>query len=97
MFDSEQVCRDLDTRFRTAGRDGGSGISTLAARLRALDRGFVDQHDGYIVLHGIHAMALRAFQTLRLFTVLKRLFALGANQNFQQVFGNHDKRIVRHC
>ena len=54
-----------------------------------LNRGFVDEHDRYVVLNGIDAMALLALEALRLFAIFERLLAGGADQNLQQVFGDH--------
>ncbi len=59
-----------------------------------LNCGFIHQHDGDIVFYGVDAMTLPAFQALGIFAIVERLFAGRANQNFQQVFSDHDKGIV---
>jgi hypothetical protein len=61
-----------------------------------LDRGFIDKHDRNIILYGINPVALCAFQTFRILSVIKFLFARRTNQNFQEIFGNHDFRILRY-
>ena len=58
------------------------------------DHRLINQHNGDVVLHRVHPVALCAFQALRRLAVLKRLFARGANQNLQKVFAEHDLRIV---
>src|SRR5580658_9123060 len=58
------------------------------------DRGLVDQHDRNVVLHRVDAMALGTLQALRVLAILERLLAGGTNQNFQQIFSNHDANIV---
>ncbi len=68
------------------------GKDTAALRL---DRGLIDQHDRDIVLDRIDAVALGALQTLGILSVLERLLAGRADQDFEQFFGNHDLRIVR--
>ena len=60
----------------------------------ALDGGFIHQHDRDVVLDRIDAVALLALQALGIFPVFKSLFARRANQNFQQIFSDHDKGIV---
>src|ERR1022692_1744207 len=55
-----------------------------------LDRCLVHQHNGNVVFHRIHSATLRALQALRAFPVCKGLLARRANQNFQQLLGNHE-------
>lgn len=64
--------------------DGGAG-----GNLR-LDGGFVQQHDGNVVLDGIDPAALLALQTLWVLTILERLLTGRTHQHFQQVFGDHE-------
>jgi hypothetical protein len=61
----------------------------------AFDGCLVHQHDGNVVFHRIYPVTLRALQALRVLPVVEGLLARGTNQNIQQVFGNHDKSIVR--
>jgi hypothetical protein len=75
----------------------GASVTELrpAIPLLALDGCLVHQHDGNIVFHRIRPVALPALQAFRVFAVLEGLLARGTDQNIQQVFGNHDKGIVR--
>src|SRR5208282_2907865 len=61
--------------------------------LNILERGFIQQHNRDIVLHGIHPPALRALQALRLLPVFQGLLTGRTNQNLQQILGDHE----RHC
>ena len=54
-----------------------------------LNRRGIDQQDRNVILDGIHAPALRAFQTGRVFPQGKRLLAGGTNENIEQVLRNH--------
>jgi hypothetical protein len=54
-----------------------------------LDRGFVDEHDGNVVLHWIHAVAVGALQAFRILAVFQCLLAGGANEDFKEIFGKH--------
>jgi hypothetical protein len=94
--------RAVSKFVKRSGDIQASGIAfscvphTLATRfwLLAFHGGFIHQHDGDIVFHRIDAMALHALQALGILAVFEWLFARGANQNFQQIFGNHDNGIV---
>ena len=59
-------------------------------------RRLIHQHNGDIVAYGVDPVTLDALQALWVRPMLQFLFARGANQNFQQIFGNHDSSIVRH-
>jgi hypothetical protein len=51
--------------------------------------GLVDQHDRDIVPDRVNAPALPALKTLSFVFQHKRLFADGADQDVEQVLGNH--------
>ena len=53
----------------------------------------VDQHDRNIVPDRVDAMAFVTLQALGILAVFKRLFAGGANQDFEQILGDH----AEHC
>jgi hypothetical protein len=57
------------------------------------DRCLVHEHDGDIVFHRIDTVALLALQALGILPVFERLLAGGANQNLQQLLGDH----AEHC
>jgi len=59
-----------------------------------LDRGFIDQHDGNVVLHGINPVALRTLQAFRILAVVEGLLAGWAHQDFQQILGNHEENCT---
>ena len=67
---------------------------SATAALR-LDRGLVDQHDGDVVFDRIDAVTLGTLQAFGVLAILERLLAGRTNQNFQQIFGDHDLCIVR--
>jgi hypothetical protein len=56
---------------------------------------FVHQHDGNVVLHSIDAATLCALQGFWILAIFERLLAGGANEDFEQVFGEHTRNIVR--
>jgi hypothetical protein len=60
-----------------------------------LDGSFVDQHDRDIVFHGVDAVAMGALQAFRILAVFERLLVGGANEDFQQVFGEHGGIVQR--
>ena len=57
-----------------------------------VDHGFVHQHDGDVVAHRIDAAALSALEALPPVFVFEyqRLLTHGADQNLEQVRGNHE-------
>ena len=57
--------------------------------LRRIDDGFVDQHDWDAVPYRVNAVALAALQTLSVVFQRQRLFADRADQDVEQVLGNH--------
>jgi hypothetical protein len=59
------------------------------------DGRFVNQHDGDVVLDSINPATLCALQAFRILAMFERLLAGGANQDFEQVFGEHTGNIVR--
>lgn len=64
------------------------------AEARALfDCSLVDQHDWNVVFHPIDAAARCALKTFGLLPIFERHFANRADQNFQQLFCNHNP----HC
>ena len=50
----------------------------------------VDQHDRDVIFDGIDTVALCAFQALGIGAVFEGLDAGGTNQDFEEIFGNHD-------
>ena len=58
-----------------------------------IDRSFVHQHNGDAVPHRINAAALGALEALAPVFVFEyqRLFTHGADQNLEQVLGDHGK------
>ena len=81
-------------RTRVRGAVRGAGTPRDDSRL-VLDSCLIHQHDWDVVLYQIHPMALDALQALRALSVIKRLLARRANQNFQQVLGNHDSIVLK--
>jgi|HubBroStandDraft_5_1064220.scaffolds.fasta_scaffold09976_4 hypothetical protein len=71
----------------------GKQTSIGASRLLSLDGRLIHQHDRDVVFYRIHPAALLALQALRILPVLEGLLARRTNQNFQQVFSNHDKGL----
>jgi hypothetical protein len=59
------------------------------------DRGFVDEHDRDVVFHRIDAVAVGALEAFGILAVLQRLLAGWANEDFEEIFGEHDGNIVR--
>src|SRR5262249_35703944 len=64
-------------------------LSQARLYLRRLYRCFVYQKDGDVVTHGVDPLAAGALQTLRILPHFEGMFACGADQNFEQVLGNH--------
>lgn len=64
-------------------------------RLIFFDGGLIDEHNRDPVFHRVHAMTLRALQTLRRRPVFEGLLARRANEDFQKLLGKHDSEIVR--
>jgi hypothetical protein len=62
--------------------------------LGRIDDGFVDQHDWDAVPYRVNAVALAALQTLSVVFQRQRLLADRADQDVEQVLGNHE-RILR--
>ena len=64
----------------------------LAGWLEGLrfDGRLVDQHDRNVIFDGIDAVALCAFQALGIGAVLEGLDAGRTDQDFEEIFGNHD-------
>jgi len=60
------------------------------------DGGFVDQHDGNVVFDCVHAVAVGALEAFRILAVFQRLLTGWANEDFEEIFGEHDGNIVRH-
>jgi len=54
----------------------------------------VDQQDGDVVLNGIHAAAYAALQTFPVFFQDHRLLANRADEDVEQILGNHSGSIV---
>jgi hypothetical protein len=81
---------------RNSGMGSSGSRNFVRGRLLRFGGGFIDQHDGDVVLDCIDPVALLALQALRILAVLERLFAGRTDQDFQQFFGNHDLCIVRH-
>lgn len=55
----------------------------------------INQENGYVVPDRIDPVALAALQTLAILLERQRLFAEGADQDVEQILGNHDNPIVR--
>jgi hypothetical protein len=83
----DSACPDL-------GRLGG--FAPPAAEL-GLDRSFVDEHDGNVVLYSIDAVTVGALQGFGRLPVFQRLLAGGTNEDVEEIFGEHDSSIVRQC
>ena len=100
---TDTMCRlGTDSGDRTAARGELAGRDVpgrqewwLAGRSEGLrfDGGLVDQHDRDVIFDGIDAVTLCAFQTLRVGPVFEGLDAGGTDQDFEEIFGNHDE----HC
>src|SRR5262245_31424193 len=60
----------------------------------ALDRGFLGEHDGNVVPHGIDALALLATQSVALLDQLHRGLADGTREDLQQVGMNGHARSL---
>lgn len=56
-----------------------------------IDRGFVDQQDRNVVLDPIHPLAGAALQALRILSMHEGVLARRADQNLEQVLGDHGK------
>jgi len=52
---------------------------------------FIDQHNRNIVADRIHPPTLVALQAFRVFPCHQRLFASRANQDVEQIFGDHQR------
>jgi hypothetical protein len=76
------------------GQDSPDESPGRSAGLR-FDLRFVHEHDGDVVFHGINAMASSALQTLRILSVFEGLLVVGTDQNFEEIFGDHDASILR--
>jgi len=94
--------KNLSAKGKKRGEErksrGAAGADGAEPRQRsesgAFYCGLLYQHDGNVVLHCVHPVALRTLQALRILPVIERLLARGADQNLQQFFGYHDKGIV---
>lgn len=91
-----EFCKEGRFGIRVSARSPQSTSPYDAAfsKRLVLDGGFIHQHDGNIVFYCVDAVTLPAFQTLGTLAIIERLFTRRANQNFQKIFGNHDKGIV---
>ena len=58
-------------------------------RLCGLDRRFVNQHDGNVIPHRIHAQAYGTFEGFRRRAVGERFLARRTDQHREQILGNH--------
>lgn len=65
-------------------------LSMVPAAWLRLDGRLIHQHDRNVVLHRIDPMTVGALQALRLLAILELLLAGWADQDFQQIFGDHD-------
>jgi hypothetical protein len=73
--------------LRSAGPPG-TAVPTCMKRQRRepglrLRRRLVDEHDGNVVFHPIHAMAVRALQGFGILTIFEGSFALRTNQHIE--------------
>jgi hypothetical protein len=60
--------------------------------------GFVDEHDGYPIFHGIHEPARVTHQHFRGGTILELPLALGADQNLEKLRGEtHANSLGPRC
>lgn len=64
-------------------------------RLRGLGYGFIHQQNRDIVPDGIDPATLPTLQALAVVLERQWLLAHRADQDFQQVLGNHDRSILR--
>lgn len=59
------------------------------------DLGLIHQQNGNVIAHGVNPSAFGAFQAFAVFGHSQPNFAERANQNIQEILGNHE-RIVLH-
>jgi hypothetical protein len=76
---------------RAVVRRPGKSSSTASG---GFDGGFVDEHDGDVIFDAVDAVAIRAFQGFRILAVLEGLFAGGADEDFQKIFGDHGENCT---
>jgi hypothetical protein len=70
--------------------------SELGLASGVLDGSFVDEHDGDVVFDRIDALTLSALEGLRILAVDEGLLAGGADENFEQLRGDHQGIVRRH-
>jgi len=70
-----------------------SADSTFRLRSGGIDRGLFDQQYRQAVAHGIHPMARCAFQRFRIRLQFQILLARRANDQVEEVLGNHVERL----
>jgi hypothetical protein len=90
------ICCQIDTKCRFVA--GGNRTLSGAWLLKVLGRvscGRVNQHDWNVVLNGVNAAALAAFQALPVGVQNHRLFANRTDQHIEQILRNHRGFIVR--
>lgn len=66
-----------------------------AWRLGRVDFGSVDQHNRDVILDGVDAAALAAFEAVTVGAEDDRLFADRTNEDFEEILGNHGGIIVQ--
>lgn len=59
-----------------------------------IDGGGINQQDRNVVLNGIHTAASTAFQALPIFFQDQRFLAKRADEDVEQILGNHGATIV---
>jgi hypothetical protein len=79
---------NLDTKCQS-GTD--CEIGEKLARSRCFDRGFVNQQNRDVVLHPVYPLAGATLKALWILSVHERVPACRADQNLEQVLGNHGK------
>jgi hypothetical protein len=77
--DETELCREL-------ARKSGSG---------GVDFGSIDEHDGDIVLNGVNAAAVAAFETFSVLMRDHRQFANRADQDVKQILRDHGFAILQ--
>jgi hypothetical protein len=71
------------------------GSSSRQGRLGGFNGGFVDEHDGNVILDSIDAVTVRAFQCFGILAICEGSSARGADQDVQELFGDHGENCTR--
>ena len=60
-----------------------------------INRSGVDEHDRDVILDGVHTAAFAAFETLAIRTQSHRLLADRADEDVEEILGDHDRFILQ--